>query len=144
MIGWRTKALIAAIALLGLLVVAALVGAHRKGEQAGADHVTVQVQRDHAAAVTVTRKDERAAVDASATIATSVAQQTVASAAVTHHIVENLRHALDTIPPAPVGDPLPAAPIDGMRDDINTAIARANRAAEAAAAVAGAGQDGAS
>jgi hypothetical protein len=143
-IGWRTKALIAAIALLGLLVVAALVGAHRKGEQAGADHVTVQVQRDHAAAVTVTRKDERAAVDASATIATSVAQQTVASAAVTHHIVENLRHALDTIPPAPVGDPLPAAPIDGMRDDINTAIARANRAAEAAAAVAGAGQDGAS
>ena len=139
MISWQTKAIGVALALLGLLVVAALVGAHRKGERAGADHVTVQVQRDHAAAVTVARQDERAAVDASATIATSVAQQTVASAAVTHHIVENLRHVLDTIPPAPAGDPLPAAPVDGMRDDINTAIA-----GEAADAAAGSGQDGAS
>lgn len=142
MTGWQVRAI--AIGVVALLLGAALFTAHRKGERAGADHVTVQVQRDHAAAVTVARQDERAAVDASATIATSVAQQTVASAAVTHHIVENLRHALDTIPPAPAGDPLPAAPVDGMRDDINIAIARANRAAEAAAAVAGAGQDGAS
>ena len=142
MTGWQVRAI--AIGVVALLLGAALLTAHRNGERAGADHVTVQVQRDHAAAVTVARQDERAAVDASATIATSVAQQTVASAAVTHHIVENLRHALDTIPPAPAGDVLPAAPVDGMRDDINVAIARANRAAEAATAVAGAGQDGAS
>ncbi|RTL18708.1 MAG: hypothetical protein EKK50_07270, partial [Sphingomonadaceae bacterium] len=85
MTGWQVRAIAAAV--VALLLAAALFTAHRKGERAGVDHVTVQVQRDHAAAVTVARQDERAAVDASATIATSVAQQTVASAAVTHHIV---------------------------------------------------------
>lgn len=134
MISWQNKAIGAALALLVLLVVAALVGAHRKGERAGADRVTVQVQRDHAAAVTVARQDERAAVDASATIATSVAQQTVASAAVTHHIVENLRHAIQSVPPAAAGDALPPAPVDSLRDTLNAGIDRANRAAATAEA----------
>lgn len=107
---------------------------HRQGEREGADHVTVQAQRDHGAAVTAARADERLAANASSTIATTVAQQTVASAAVTHHIVENLRNAVQTIPPVAPGDPLPAAPVDSLRAELNAAIALANRAAEPATA----------
>ncbi len=103
---------------------------HRQGERAGADHVTVQTQRDHGAAVAAARNDERLAANASSTIATTVAQQTVASAAVTHHIVENLRNAVQTIPPVAPGDPLPAAPVDSLRAQLNAAITLANRAAE--------------
>lgn len=133
MTGWQVRAI--AIGVVALLLGAALFTAHQKGERAGADHVTVQVQRDHAAAVTVARQDERAADDASATIATSVAQQTVASAAVTHHIVENLRHAIQSVPPAAAGDALPPAPVDSLRDTLNAGIDRANRAADAAEAL---------
>ncbi len=133
MTGWQVRAI--AIGVVALLLGAALFTAHRKGERAGADHVTVQVQRDHAAAVTLARQDERAAVDASATIATSVAQQTVAFAAVTHHIVEDLRNAIQSVPPAAAGDALPPAPVDSLRDTLNAGIDRANRAADAAEAL---------
>lgn len=133
MTGWQVRAI--AIAVVALLLGAALFTAHRKGERAGADHVTMQVQRDHATAVAVARQDERAAGDASATIATSVAQQTVASAAVTHHIVEDLRNAIQSVPPAAAGDALPPAPVDSLRDTLNAGIDRANRAADAAEAL---------
>ncbi|WP_288935484.1 hypothetical protein [uncultured Sphingomonas sp.] len=135
-----------AFAVLSLVIAGLALAAHMfgKGEKAGANKVTVQIQRDHAVAVADARTDERAAVAASSTIATSVAQQTVASAAVTHHIVETLRNAIESVPPATPGDPMPAAPVDRVRDDVNAAIARANRAAAAAPAVAGANPDGAS
>lgn len=113
------------LALLGVILFV-----HRQGERAGADHVTVQAQRNHAAAVTEARADERLAANASSTIATSLAQQTVASAAVTHHIVENLRNAVQSLPPVAPGDPLPAAPVDRVCADLNAAIDHANRAAE--------------
>lgn len=132
MTGWQIRAVFVGgvlVALLGIILFA-----HRLGERAGADHVTVRAQRDHGAAVTAARADERLAANASDTIATTVAQQTVASAAVTHHIVENLRNALDSVPPVAPGDPLPAAPIDSLRTDLNAAIALANRAAEPATA----------
>lgn len=130
--GWQIRAVFVGGLLVALLGVILFV--HRQGERAGADHVTVQVQRDHAAAVTAARADERLAANASSTIATTVAQQTVASAAVTHHIVENLRNAVQTIPPVTPGDPLPAAPVDSLRAELNAAIALANRAAEPATA----------
>lgn len=129
---WQIRAALVGGLLLALLGVILFV--HRQGERAGADHVTVQAQRDHAAAVKDARADERLAVNASNTIATTVAQQTIASAAVTHHIVENLRNAVQSIPPVAPGDPLPAAPVDRVRADLNAAIADANRAAEPTAA----------
>lgn len=132
MTAWQIRAVLVGGLLLALLGVILFI--HRQGERAGADHVTVQAQRDHAAAVKDARADERLAVNASNTIATTVAQQTIASAAVTHHIVENLRNAVQSIPPVAPGDPLPAAPVDRVRADLNAAIADANRAAEPAAA----------
>ncbi|QXT34347.1 hypothetical protein KV697_10925 [Sphingomonas sanguinis] len=120
---------IAVVGLLAALLVIFLVVRHQ-GERAGADHVTVKAQQDHAAAIADARADERLAANASSTIATSLAQQTVASAAVTHHIVENLRNAVQSLPPVAPGDPLPAAPVDRVRADLNAAIDHANRAAE--------------
>lgn len=122
-------------ALFALAIATGLYVLYHHGEKAGAAKVEAKVEKAHAAAITDARHDERAAANASATIATSTAQQTIASAAVTHYIVKELHDAIDAVPPAAPGAALPAAPVDSLRASLNTGIAGANRAADAADAI---------
>lgn len=130
----RARLIMAAIVLLA--IIAAVGCVRRSGEQAGADRVTTQVERDRSDRTAEARTDERAAAATSATIAARTARADALTDAYVRQTIEDLRNAIDAVPPAPAGDaPVPAAPVDGMRDTLNAGIARANRAADAAGAL---------
>lgn len=88
----------------------------------------------------VARKDEKTA-QASATAIGTAAEAGTRDATV--HIdltAKDIHDAFSTLPPpppAPGGEPrpLPAAPVDRLRDRLNESIARANRAAGTAPAI---------
>ena len=94
------------------------------------------------------RHDEKAATRTASAIGADVERQ---AADATLHIdltSEEIRHAFDDLPapqpaPAPGAEPrpLPAAPVDRVRDRLNESIARANRAAGDADPSGGAGPD---
>jgi hypothetical protein len=87
------------------------------------------------------RTDEKTATRAATAIAADVEQR---NADATVHIdltTKAIRDAFDALPPPPPAPapgaeprPLPAAPVDSVRDRLNESIARANRAAGAAGA----------
>lgn len=94
------------------------------------------------------RQDEKVATRTATAIGADVDRQT---ADATLHIdltTKDIRDAFDSLPPpmpAPAAGaeprPLPAAPVDRVRDRLNESIARANRAAGDATAPGGAGAD---
>jgi hypothetical protein len=123
---------------IGVAVIAALsiiYAIYHHGETAGSAKVTAKTEQRHTAAVAEARTDERAANDAAASIAKHVARADDLSTAALQTTIKDLRNALDAVPPAPAGAPVPAAPVDGLRDSLNAGIARANRAADAAEAI---------
>ncbi|WP_267396965.1 MULTISPECIES: hypothetical protein [unclassified Sphingomonas] len=114
-----------------LAILAATYGVYHHGETAGSAKVEAKTEHRHTAAVADARTDERAAKDAAASIAKHVARADDLSTAALQTTIKDLRDALDAVPPAPAGAPVPAAPVDGLRDSLNAGIARANRAADA-------------
>lgn len=126
----RIRILIAIGALIAIVAGVALI--RRGGETAGAAKVTVKNERAHSASVAEARTDERSASDTTAAIARSVNRSDALADAYVKSTIKDLRDALDAVPPTVPGVPLPAAPVDRLRDSINAGIDRANRAAEAA------------
>lgn len=131
--------------IIGAVILLALVGAvwmiRRGGEQSGAAKVTQAVEQQRAGHLAEARSDERAATAVSASISQRVSRADALSTAAVQATIKDLRDALDDVPPAVAGDPLPAAPVDRVRDSLNASIARANRAAGDADTAGGTGQD---
>ena len=121
------------VGLAVLLAITAAVVLVRRGERAGAAQVTSTAEREHGARVAEARADERAIADVGSAIEQHVARADDLSTAAVLATIKDLRDAIDTVPPAAAGDPLPAAPVDGVRNALNAGIDRANRAAGAAA-----------
>lgn len=132
--------------LIGVLVVALLAGAYAMirhgGEQAGAAKEQVKVEKAHTAAVAQARADEHAAQTVSNRIAASTARSDEMTTTYVRSTIEDMHHAYDAVPPAAPAAVPPAAPVDSLRDSINAAIARANRAAATGPAAGGNGGDG--
>lgn len=123
-----------AIAVMVIIMIALLAWIYHAGSRSGADHVTAKVERQHGAAVAEARADERQAAATTATIAARTARADDLTDRYVRQTIEDLRNAIETVPPVATGAPIPAAPVDQLRDRLNAAIARANRAADAPAA----------
>ncbi|MDK8187794.1 MULTISPECIES: hypothetical protein [Sphingomonas] len=123
-----------AIVVLIVAAVALLAWIYHAGSRAGTDHVTAKAERQHGTAVAEARADERQAAATTATIAARTARADDLTDRYVRQTIEDLRNAIDTVPPAAAGDPVPAAPVEQLRDRLNAAIARANRAADPPAA----------
>ena len=123
-----------AIGVMVIVAIALLAWIYHAGSRSGADHVTAKAERQHSAAVADAREDERQAAATTATIAARTARADDLTDRYVRQTIEDLRNAIDTVPPAAAGDPVPAAPVEQLRDRLNAAIARANRAADASAA----------
>lgn len=121
-----------AIGVVLVVVVAVLAWVYRSGGRAAADHVTVKVARDHGAAVADARADERRGATSTATIAARTVRADDLTDRLVRQTIQELRDAITDVPPAGAGDPLPSAPVDGLRDRLNASIARADRAADPA------------
>ncbi|HEX8484667.1 hypothetical protein [Sphingomonas sp.] len=128
----RVRLAIASGAALLLIIVAALI--YRTGSGAGAAKVEARVERDHGTRVAEARTDERAAAVSAVAIGATTARRSAAFDDYVLTSIKEMRDALAAVPPAPAGAPLPAAPVDSLRDQLNAGIARANRAAEPAGA----------
>jgi hypothetical protein len=119
--------------IIGAVILLALVGAvwmiRRGGEQSGAAKVTQAVEQQRAGRLAEARSDERAATAVSASISQRVSRADALSTAAVQATIKELRDALDAVPPAVAGDPLPPAPVERLRDQLNASIARANGAA---------------
>ncbi len=126
----RTRIIIAIGIVLAIVAGVALI--RFNGETAGAAKVAARNERAHGERVGEARADERAAGDTTAAIARSVTRSDALTDAYVKTTIKDLRDALDAVPPASPGVPLPAAPVDRLRDSINAGIDRANGAAEAA------------
>lgn len=129
----RARLIVGGLILLALLT--AIWAIRRGGEKAGEAKVTAKVEREHAQRVGEARADEQAASVVADSISRRVTRADDLSTAAVQRTIKELRNALDAVPPAPVGAPVPAAPVDGLRDQINAGIDRANRAADAADAL---------
>lgn len=123
-----------AIGVTIIVAIALLAWIYHAGSRSGADHVTAKAERQHGAAVADAREDERRATTSTATIAARAARADALTDRYVRKTIEELRNAINTIPPVASGDPLPAAPVDSVRVSLNAGIARANGAAEPAAA----------
>lgn len=121
---WWVFALIAALVLLAIV--------YRHGETKGAAKVEHKAEQQHTARVAEARTDERAAQDVTAAIGASVARSDDKTTELVRSTIEDMHHAIDAIPPAPAGAPLPPAPVDGVRDKLNALIDGAERAAKVA------------
>lgn len=116
---------------------------HHKGEAAGEAKVTAKVERQHAAAVTDARVDERAATAAAAAVGSQSMAKTDAAIAALQLEEKRIHDVLDAVPPAEPGAALPPAPVGVLAASVNAGIDRANGAADAADAATRAGQTGA-
>jgi hypothetical protein len=125
--------------IIGGLILLAIVGIvlaiRHSAERAGEAKITAKVERQHTERVGEARADERAATVAADSISRRVSRADELSTIAVQATIKDLRNALDAVPPAPAGADLPAAPVDGLRDQINAGIDRANRAADAADAL---------
>lgn len=130
----RAFAVLAPFLLLCLLLWGAYALIYSNGEKDGAAKVSAKVERQHEERVAEARTDERAAQASADRIGNTIAKTNAAATVAEHSAVEDLLHAIDTIPPAPSATPvaLPVAPTDELRDALNAGIDRANRAAETA------------
>ena len=117
-------------------ITAAAIGwIYGSGRAAGGDQVRAATAEKRNQVLTEARADERTAVDVARAIDARTARAEALTDAQLHSTIEDLRNAIDAVPPAPGGADLPAAPVDGVREALNASIARANRAGEDPAAV---------
>ncbi len=130
-----TRARIITGLLIVLAIVAAFYATSRAGRRAGRADVTAAAEHDRGERIVEARSDERQAAVVSESISRRVSRADALSTAAVAATIKDLRNAIDTVPPAAAGDPLPAAPVERMRDTLNADIARANRAADAADAL---------
>jgi hypothetical protein len=123
----RIRIIIAIGVLLAIVAGVALI--RRSGETAGAAKFTAKTERARSDRVAEARADEQSAADTTDAIARSVTRSDALADAYVKTTIKDLRDALDAVPPPAAGVPLPAAPVDRLRDSINASIDRANRAA---------------
>lgn len=129
-----TRVKLIAIGVVLVAVLAVLAWVYHAGGRSGADRVTAKAERDHGAAVADARADERRGATSTATIAARTARADDMTDRLVRQTIKELRDAITDVPPAVAGDPLPPAPVDGLRDRLNAGIARADRAAGPAGA----------
>lgn len=141
----RAAKILGPLLLVGLAI-AALLGTYAMirhgGEKAGEAKVTAKVEKQHAVSVANARHDEQAAQATTARIAERTARADAVTSAYVQSTIEDMHHALDALPPATSAAPLPAAPVDELRDHLNALIARSNGAAEAGTSAGGDDADG--
>lgn len=123
--------------LIGLLVIAAgawlaIALVYRSGRTAGGANAKVAIAEAHRERVAEARADERKAADVTIAIADRTARADALSETLLRSTIEDLRNAIDAVPPAAAGAPPHVVPVDRLRDDINASIDRANRAGAAA------------
>ncbi len=124
------------------LVVLAIAGAiwlaigmvYRSGRTAGGASARVAIGEQHRERTAEARADERLAADVTIAIADRTARADALSETLVRSTIEDLRNALDAMPPAAAGAAPPVVPADRLRDTLNAGIARTNRTAEAAEA----------
>jgi hypothetical protein len=138
----RARLIAAGIALAVLLAIVWAI--YHSGERTGAARVTQGAERQHSARAAEARADEQAAAAVSDSIGRRVARADDLSTQAVKATIKDLRDAIESVPPAAAGDPVPAAAVDRLQDSLNAGIDRANRAAEDPAALPRSGQDGAS
>jgi hypothetical protein len=131
---WASKlfGIVAPVALIGAALWGTYSLIHHAGETAGAAKVTAKAEKQHAAAVKDAQTDERSAQAVTDAIGASVTRSDEKTTELVRSTIEDMHNAIDAVPPAVAGAPLPPAPVDGMRDKLNTLIDGAERAAQAA------------
>lgn len=107
---------------------------YRSGRTAGGASATIAIGEQHRERTAEARGDERLAADVTIAIADRTVRADALSETLVRSTIEDLRNALDAMPPAATGAAPPVVPVDRLRDDLNASIARANRAAGAPAA----------
>jgi hypothetical protein len=130
-----TRARLIAGGLILLAILAGIWAVRHGGERAGAAKVTQQVERQRVDRVAEARADERTAAVVSESISRRVTRADDLSTMAVQATIEDLRNAIDAVPPAVAGAPVPGAPVDSLRDTLNASIDRANRSADAADAI---------
>lgn len=123
-----------AVLAIGGAIWLAIALVYRSGRSAGGASAKVAIGEQHRQRTAEARGDERLAADVTTAIADRTARADVLSETLLRTTIEDLRNAIDAMPPAAAGAAPPVVPVDRLRDDLNASIARANRAAEAAAA----------
>lgn len=127
-----------AVAVVVLAIAAAvwlaIAQVYRSGRTAGGAIATVKIGEAHRERVAEARADERKAADATTAIADRTARADALSETLLRSTIQDLRNAIDAVPPAAAGAAPPVVPVDRVRDDLNAGIDRANRSASPAAA----------
>ncbi len=124
-----TRLRLVAIGAVLIAVLGVLVWFYQTGARSGADRIVAKDANAHAATVTEARDDERRATASTATIAARAARADDLTDRYVRQTIEDLRHAISDAPAA-AGDTLPPADVDGVRNRLNAATDRANRAAD--------------
>lgn len=124
----------AVVLAIGGAIWLAIALVYRSGRTAGGASATIAIGEQHRQRTAEARGDERLAADVTIAIADRTARADALSETLVRSTIEDLRNALDAMPPAAAGAAPPVVPVDRLRDDLNAGIARANGAAEAAGA----------
>ncbi|KQM86883.1 hypothetical protein ASE70_17390 [Sphingomonas sp. Leaf22] len=130
----KPVAIAVVVLAIGGAVWLAIALVYRSGRTAGGASARVAIGEQHRERTAEARADERLAADVTIAIADRTARADVLSETLLRSTIKDLRNALDATPPAVAGAAPPVVPVDRLRDDLNASIARANRAAETAAA----------
>lgn len=125
----RPVALILIVLLLASVVWIAIASIYRTGSDAGGSKVRVEVAEKRVEHIDQARTDERSALEVTQAIAARTARADAATDEQLRSTIEDLRNAIDAVPPAVAGTPLPAAPVGSLHEHLNEVIARANRSA---------------
>ena len=130
----KPLAVAAVMVAIGGAIWLAIALVYRSGRTAGGASATVAIGEAHRERVAEARADERKAVDATTAIADRTARADALSETLLRTTIEDLRNAIDAVPPpATAGAAPPVVPVERLRDDLNAGIDRANRSAGPAA-----------
>lgn len=134
--GWAAKLFgwVVPILTLAVLIGGIIALVYRKGETAGRAKVHAQAEKAHAKSVAEARTDERRAQATVDAISNRVAVADGQTTVLVRSKLTEIHDALDSTPGSAIGAVLPPAPFDtgGVRASLNTVVADANRAADAA------------
>ncbi|MEN2749222.1 hypothetical protein [Sphingomonas sp. T9W2] len=130
----KPLAIAAVVLAIGGAIWLAIALIYRSGRTAGGASAKVAIGEQHRQRTAEARGDERLAADVTTAIADRTVRADALSETLLRHTIEDLRNAIDAMPPAVAGAAPPVVPVDRLRDDLNASIARANRTAETAGA----------
>lgn len=125
---WWVWAILGAVVLLFVVY---LHGEH-KGEAKGAAKEIKKVEKAHQAAVVAAHVDTKAAQGTADQIGAATARTNAQVTDLVQSKIQEMHNVIDAIPASAAGAPLPPAPVERMRDDLNALGDGARRAADAA------------